>query len=258
MDRSHRPRRHPREHTCQEIAQVLKVQRHNKRLGLVCLWVHLKMNFGYSRTQTALYKLLRREGVLAAPKKQIKRKPKPYEPIRMPGERFQVDVKYVPKSCLVGALCGKKLYQYTAIDECTRWRYVEVFEELSTYNSAQFVKNLQSRFPFGISCIQTDNGAEFTSRYTGSRHPSAFEAYLAEEGIRHKLIAPATPRHNGKVERSHRTDQERFYNDNTFFSLNYIKQQIGQYLRVSNRRPLMAHNWRSAADVLHSFQQQGV
>jgi transposase InsO family protein len=258
MDRSRRPHYHPSEHTRDEIGLVLKVKRHNKRFGLVCLWVHLKQEFGYSRSIASLYRLLRRHGVMPPPKRRQRRKSKPYEPILVPGERFQVDVKYVPKSCLVGALSGKRLYQYTAIDECTRWRYTEIFDELSTYSSVEFVKHLMQRFPMKILCIQTDNGAEFTSRYTGSRHPSAFEAYLEEEGIRHKLIAPATPRHNGKVERSHRTDQERFYNDNKFFSLRYIKEQIGQYLRASNHRPLMAHNWRSAIDVLRCFQQNEV
>ncbi|MCL5103037.1 MAG: DDE-type integrase/transposase/recombinase [Armatimonadetes bacterium] len=254
MDRSHRPQRHPSQQTQKEIDLVLKVQRHNKRLGLVCLWVHLTMNFGYERTLTALYKLLRREGVLAAPKKHRRRKSKPYEPILVPGERFQVDVKYVPKQCLVGNLSGRKFYQYTAIDECTRWRYVAVFDELSTHNSVEFLYQLLERFPFMIGCIQTDNGAEFTSRYTGSNHPSPFEAELATFGIRHKLIAPATPRHNGKVERSRRSDQERFYDGNKFFSIKYLKEQMNRYLRASNRRPLMAHGWKSAQQMLENYQ----
>lgn len=254
MDRSHRPRSHPTQHTCQEVAQVLKVQRHNKRLGLVCLWVHLKMKFGYKRTQTALYKLLMREGVLAAPKKRKRRKSKPYEPILVPGERIQMDVKHVPKTCLVGSLSTKKVYQYTAIDECTRWRYIAVFDEISTYSSVEFLHQLLKRFPFEIDCIQTDNGPEFTSRYQGSKHPSAFESELAQLGIRHKLIAPATPRHNGKVERSHRSDQERFYNDRKFFSIKYLKEQMSRYLTESNRRPLMAHGWKSAQQMLENYQ----
>ena len=254
MDRSHRPRRHPTQQTGKEVEQVLQVQRHNKRLGLVCLWVHLRLNHGYRRTLTALYKLLRRECILPGPRKRARRKPKPYEPILVPGERIQMDVKYVPKDCLVAGLVGKKLYQYTAIDECTRWRHIAVFDELSTYNSVEFAYQLLERFPFEIGCIQTDNGAEFTSRYSGSQHPSAFESELAALGICHKLIAPATPRHNGKVERSHRTDQERFYNDRRFFSPRYLKEQMSRYLRESNRRPLMAHGWRSAQEMLEHYQ----
>jgi transposase InsO family protein len=212
------------------------------------------MNFGYSRTLSALYKLLRREGVLDAPKKPKRRKNKPYEPILMPGERFQMDVKHVPKDCMTGSLCGKKLYQYTAIDECTRWRHIAVFDELSTHNSVEFLYQVMERFPFEISCIQTDNGSEFTSRYQGSTHPSAFEAELAAFGIRHKLIAPATPRHNGKVERSHRSDQERFYNDRKFYNQKYLKEQMSRYLRISNRQPLSAHGWRTAQEMLEAYQ----
>jgi transposase InsO family protein len=254
MDRSHRPKRHPSQQTQQEIELVLRVQRHNKRLGLVCLWVHLQKNFGYSRSIPALYKLLRREGVLAGPKKRKRRKSMPYEPILMPGERFQIDVKHVPRNCLMGTLAGKRLYQYTAIDECTRWRHIAVFDELSTHNSVEFLYQVMERFPFEISCIQTDNGAEFTSRYQGSMHPSPFEAELSAFGIRHKLIAPATPRHNGKVERSHRSDQERFYDDRKFFSIKYIKEQMNRYLRASNRQPLSCHGWRSAQQMLENYQ----
>jgi len=255
MDRSRRPHHHPNEHSPEEIKRVIKVAHHNKRLGLVCLWMHLRMNYGYRRTVTALYRLLRREGVIPPPTKKRRRKPKPYEPILVPGERVQIDVKYVPRSCLVGRMRRRQFYQYTAIDECTRWRYVVIYDELSTYNSVRFVKDLMKRFPFEIACIQTDNGAEFTSRLQGARNPSAFESYLASEGIRHKLIAVATPRHNGKVERSHRTDQERFYAGNLFFSPKNLADQFHRYLKESNRRPLMAHGWRSANHMLQSYQE---
>ena len=254
MDRSRRPHYHPKQHTKEEIRKILSVWRHNKNLGLVCIWVRLRQNFGYKRSVASLYRLLRREGVIPPPTKKRRHRPKPYEPILVPGERFQVDVKYVPKRCLVGGLSKKSCFQYTAIDECTRWRYAAIYDELSAWNSTHFVKELRKRFPFEIQCIQTDNGVEFTSRLQGAKKLSAFESYLAEEGIRHKLIAVATPRHNGKVERSHRSDQERFYNDRVFFSFKYLTDQFNRYLRQSNRQPLLAHNWRSAAQMLRLYQ----
>jgi len=253
-DGSHRPRRHPSQQTASERDLVLRVQRQNRRLGLVCLWIHLRLKHGYSRTLTALYKLLRREGILPGPKRRPRRKVKQYEPILVPGERIQIDVKHVPRDCLVGALSKRRLYQYTAIDECTRWRHIAVFEEQSTHSSVEFLYEVLDRFPFQIQCIQTDNGAEFTSRYCNPDHPSAFEAELAAFAIRHKLIAPATPRHNGKVERSHRTDQERFYNDRLFFSLRYLTEQMKRYLYTSNRQPLSCHGWRSAQQMLEEHQ----
>ena len=71
---------------------------------------------------------------------------KPYEQMLYPGQRFQIDVKFVPSVCLVGDAEGKKFYQYTAIDEYSRWRYVEAFEEHSTYSSSVFVEHLILHF----------------------------------------------------------------------------------------------------------------
>lgn len=254
IDRSKRPRSHPKAHTQEEIDTVVRYFTHNKRLGLVCLWVRLKQNAGYTRSLPALYRLLRKKGLLLPPAKRRKRKNKPYQPILVPGERFQMDVKHVPRECLVGALAGRRLFQYTAIDECTRWRHVAVFTEQSTYNSVLFTKELLKAFPFEVQCIQTDNGSEFTSRLQGATHTSAFEDFLEVQGIRHKRIAVATPRHNGKVERSHRSDQERFYNGSRFFSLQYITKEIKRYLTTSNNLPLAAHQWKSANQTLNNYR----
>ena len=77
-----------------------------------------------------------------------------------PGQRVQVDVKHVPSSCIVSEN-GERYYQYTAIDEYSRFRFVAAFKEQSTYSSVQFLDMLVKAFPFKIECIQTDNGSEF-------------------------------------------------------------------------------------------------
>ena len=138
-----------------------------------------------------------------------------------PGQRVQIDVKHVPASCLVGDAKGKRFYQYTAIDEFSRFRYLEAFEECSTYTSTVFLEHMLKAFPFSVECIQTDNGFEFTKRFSSSaldQSLTMFEKRLARYGIRHKKIRPFTPRHNGKVERSHRKDNEYFYANHTFYS----------------------------------------
>ena len=118
--------------------------------------------------------------------------------MQYPGQRIQIDVKFVPSACLVGDAAGQKFYQYTAIDEYSRFRYLEAFEEHSTYSSSEFVKHLIKMFPYAIECIQTDNGLEFTNRLcSGKPKQTLFEKTLAELGIQHKLIKPYTPRHNG-------------------------------------------------------------
>ena len=86
-----------------------------------------------------------------------------------PGQRVQIDVKFVPSSCLVNEAKGKRFYQYTAIDEYSRWRYVEAFEEHSTYSSTVFLRHFLERFPMLVKCVQTDNGTEFTKRFSTSR-----------------------------------------------------------------------------------------
>ena len=180
-----------------------------------------------------------------------------------PGERVQIDVKFVPVACLVGAAAGKKFYQYTAIDEFSRYRYLEAFEENSTYSSTQFLIHMLDHFKrLGISvkCVQTDNGFEFKKRF-GTSAPdnlSLFERALKERKITHKLIRPFTPRHNGKVERSHRKDNEYFYATHTFYSFNDFKKQLAVHLRKYNNCPMRPLNWISPKAALDNFLKHGV
>ena len=98
-----------------------------------------------------------------------------------------------------------------------------------------------------MECIQTDNGFEFTNRFSPSKKhlPTLFEATAAQLGIRHKLIRPYTPRHNGKVERSHREDQKRFYSCHSFFSLEDFDKQLQIHIRRSNNIPMRPLRWLS-------------
>ena len=188
--------------------------------------------------------------------------PKPYEQMLYPGQRVQVDVKYVPASCMKNPLLnGEKFYQYTAIDEYSRWRYVEAFDEHNTYTSAVFLDRLIKAFPAKIECVQTDNGPEFTKRFFASSESNLtlFQKRLAEYGIRHKQIRPYTPRHNGKVERSHRKDNERFYATHSFYSLKDFSKQLQHYNRTEyNRFPKRPLGWKSPQTVLYDFLRNSV
>lgn len=224
-DRSHRPHSHPNQHTPEELKLISDMRRRNPNAGLVVFWVKL-MQRGYTRSVTGLYRVLQRTGKMALKPQNPKYVPKPYEKMLYPGQRVQIDVKFVPACCLAGAASGQKFYQYTAIDEYSRFRYLEAFEEHSTYSSAQFLEHLIRAFPFRIECVQTDNGSEFTKRLlpTGKATPTLFETRLKQCGIQHKLIRPYTPRHNGKVERSHRKDNEYFYATHKFYSFDDFKK----------------------------------
>ena len=260
-DRSRRPHHHPNQHTPEEIKLIMDMRRRNPNAGLVVFWVKL-MQRGYTRSIPGLYRFLRKQGMMAVKPANPKYVAKPYEQMHYPGQRIQIDVKFVPSACLVNEAKGKKFYQYTAIDEYSRWRFVEAFEEHSTYSSAQFLTHLIQAFPMPIDCVQTANGLEFTKRfaaYGGSDKLTLFQRKLQENGIKHKLIRPFTPRHNGKVERSHRKDNERFYATHTFYSFDDFSKQLQIYNRRDyNHFPMRPLGWKSPHTVLKEFIEWGV
>jgi transposase InsO family protein len=257
-DRSHRPHSHPNQHTPDELKLISDMRRRNPNAGLVVFWVKLTQR-GYTRSITGLYRVLRRTGEMAVKPPNPKYIPKPYEQMQYPGQKVQIDVKFVPAACIVGDAKGKKFYQYTAIDEYSRYRYLEAFEEHSTYSSALFLEHLIKAFPFAIECVQTDNGAEFTKRLLPAerRMPTLFEARLKQYGIEHHLIRPYTPRHNGKVERSHRKDNEYFYATHSFYSFDDFKKQLAVHSRKYNNFPMRPLNWKSPADYIKAYLRYG-
>ena len=219
---------------------------------------------GYARSLSSLYRVMQREGYFAErSKKKPKYIPKPYTQMTYPGERIQVDVKYVPQACTQAMGKGTRLYQFTAIDEYSRKRYLEGFSDNSSYSASIFARNAARYFGFKIECIQTDNGQEFTQEFTktfSSRYakgeelqPTLFQTVLRQMGIRHKQIRPYTPRHNGKVERSHRKDGEWFYAGRKFYSLEDYNKQLKRYMNEYNNFPMRPLNWLSPNEYLASF-----
>ena len=257
-DRSRRPHHHPNQHTPDEIKLITDMRRRNPDAGLVVFWVKL-IQRGYSRSIPGLYRFLRKQGIMAVKPPNPKYVAKPYEQMQYPGQRIQIDVKFVPSVCLVNEAKGQRFYQYTAIDEYSRWRFVEAFEEHSSYSSCLFLEHLIKAFPCPIECVQTDNGQEFTKRfssYGGSDKPTIFQVRLMEHNIHHKLIRPFTPRHNGKVERSHRKDNERFYATHTFYSFDDFAKQLKLYNRREyNNFPMKPLGWKSPNEVLRNYLQ---
>lgn len=255
-DRSRRPLHHPNQHTPQEISLISHMRRRNPNAGLVIFWVKL-MQRGYSRSISGLYRFLRKQKMMAVKPANPKYVPKPYEQMLFPGQRIQIDVKFVPSICLVNQAQGQSFFQYTAIDEYSRWRFVEAFEEHNTYSSAIFLDHLVKVFPLPIQCVQTDNGSEFTKRFTGTKREenlTLFEERLRQYGSKHKKIRPFTPRHNGKVERSHRKDNERFYATHTFYSFEDFAAQLKVYNRRDyNNFPMRPLGWKTPNEVLRDY-----
>ena len=195
-----------RKQTEKELAQV---KRYAKRYaGDLLLGYEKARANGYSRSYGCFKRTASK--FVQPEKKRRKRKNKPYQRAEYPGQKLQIDVKFVPAYCVAD---GRKYYQFTAKDECTRWTYREMYDEHSNVSAKDFLEKLVRNAPFAIRMIQTDNRAEFTNALlvTKSKHKTLFEEALIDMGIEYHRIRIATPRHNGKVERQHRTDELRFY-----------------------------------------------
>ncbi len=180
-DKSHRPHHHPNQYTPEELKLISDMRKRNSHAGLVVFWVKLRQR-GYSRSITGLYRVLRRQGQMAVKPPNPKYIPKPYEKMLYPGQRVQVDVKVVPTACIVGEAQGEKFYQYTAIDEYSRY---------------------------------------------------------------------------GKVERSHRKDNEYFYVTHRFYSFDDFAKQLKVHNYNYNKFPMCPLNWKAPADYIKAFLEDG-
>jgi transposase InsO family protein len=195
-------------------------------------------------------KLVRRYRVKRVKYKYIKAE-------RKPGELIEIDVKYVP-----GRVKGRRYYQYTAIDIASRWRYLRIFEEQSNHHSIIFLEDVIDRFGHKIQSVKTDNGFVFTNRYTGSykredlspRSLHAFDVCCAKHGIIHYLIDPGKPAQNGRVERSHREDQEKFYDKNIFKNINDLQKKIKLWNDEYNNLEHCGLDGKTPLEFLYNYE----
>jgi len=146
--------------------------------------------------------------------RQRKQYPPKKKTLLIPGELVEIDIKFVPKR-----ISGKRYFQFTAIDVASKWRHLQIFDDYGNYASIKFLERLIQVAPFDIKAIKTDNGSNFTNRYTGykkSSDPSEprlhpFDIECKRLNIEHYLIDPGKPQQNGTVEKSHGSDQRSFY-----------------------------------------------
>lgn len=245
LDKSHRPHsRHPNAHTDEELKWIQDYHRRNPKISVCELYGKLRTIKGYSRHPGSLYRVYRRLGYSSqTPSTKKLSKPKPYDTPTELGVKWQMDVKYVPNICYSGSV-PQKFYQYTIIDEASRERFIYPYMEQSSYSTVDFVKRAIAYFRYKPAIIQTDNGGEFThTKKTDREHP--LDILCREINVHHQKIRPRTPRHNGKVERSHRNDQERFYNHLSFYNYEDLKLQMKRYLNRANNIPMQVLGWKS-------------
>jgi transposase InsO family protein len=199
-DRPRTPHRSPQS-TPREVVSKILYLRQNYHFGPGKIADYLKRFHSVSVARSSVHRILGKHGMSRLPANQ-KHRPhtkrwQRYEKPQ-PGHRLQMDVKFLER--IPGT--RKRLYQFTAIDDCTRIRVLKVYDACNQSTAIRFTEEVLRRLPFRVHVIQTDNGAEFQSR---------FHWHVEALDIRHVYIRPRTPHLNGKVERSHRVDDQEFY-----------------------------------------------
>lgn len=259
-DLSHKPKSdHPKK-TPKKTAYKIKCLRDQagrNAWSSVDIWVKLNSLEGFQASYSTVLRILKRlDGYEPYRTNPKKRHDKVYHTPELPGEKWQVDVKYVPSECKAPGLEGR-FYQYTYLDEATRKRYLHFSNEHSMYETVSGLREAIAFFGYKPKEIQTDNGFEFSDRAAakgkgsaaGRDGPNILERFCAENGIAHKFIRPRTPEHNGKVERSHRIDQEKFYRFLRFYSLADLAAQGARWNRRYNETPRISLDLRSPNQV---------
>lgn len=253
MDKSHRPLSpHPRAHSQLELKWIRDYYRRNPHISVCELYGKLLTQKGYSRHPGSLYRVCRIMGCFKAAPTKKPYKPQHYDTPACLGVKWQMDVKYVPSSCYAGSV-PQKFYQYTVIEEASRQRFLYPYMEQSGYSTVDFLKKAIAYFGYQPKILQTDNGSEFTNIIKTDRKHT-LDITCEKLGITHQRIRPRTPRHNGKVERSHRNDQARFYNHMSFYDYDDLKVQMARYLKRSNRIPMQVLGWKTPLQKRHELE----
>jgi transposase InsO family protein len=250
--KSTRPRTQPNETPIRIKERIIELRKETR----LCAE---KMNYklkkeGIKVGDRLIGKLIKNEGLA---RKYRTRKLK-YKYIKIPlapGDLVEIDIKYVPD--LIGE---KRYYQFTAIDCASRWRYLKIYENMGNEEAIDFLREVICLADFRIRAVKTDNGSCFTNRYTGylksadpmnpKLHPLDIECQRLN--IIHYLIDPGKPNQNGKVERSHRTDQEMFYNRRKFKTVLGLERAIRKWNEEYNNLEHIGLNGLTPNEALNS------
>lgn len=229
VPKSTRPKTHPNETSIRLKEQIIELRKMKKVCALKLKWKLQKQ--GVNIHERTIGKILKAENLIRTYKVR-KLKYKYVKVPLQPGELVEIDVKYVPER-----IGNKRFFQYTAIDCASRWRLLLPYDEQSSFHSVAFLTEVMRVFKHRIRAIKTDNGAIFTNRYNGTyqradnmpKELHALDVFCQENQIIHYLIDPGKPAQNGKVEKSHSSDQTKLYDDNDFSSLPDLRRKMKRW-----------------------------
>jgi transposase len=234
--------------------RIIELRKDTKKCALKLHW-HMEKE-GCVVPPRTIGEILKREGLVR--KYRVKKiKYKYIRAERQPGELVEIDVKYVP-----GMVAGHQYFQYTAVDRASRWRHLEIYDEQVNHHSVLFLEEVIRRAPFTILSIKTDNHATFTNYYTGTNKRSdllvkslhALDVFCRERGIKHYLIDPGKPAQNGTVERSHREDQEKLYDQSSFHSEEDLRYNVRLWNMYYNDLEHCGLNGKTPNEFLSNYQ----
>ena len=250
--RSRKPHHHPNAHTNNELALIKKMLRRNGKYGFAEVYVRCQRK-GYSRSFGSMCRQIRKKGYRkpVSKRKSYTR----YEGLdgAYPGDKVQIDIKYVPEEDIRFPTYGERYYQITAIDEYSRKRALKIVNEKSTHETKKFLKELEGRMGFPIKMIQVDNGKEFVNDEDKTYKISAFEKAAIELDMILRRTRPYSPWQNGKVERSHREDQKILYGNTIFTSKKMLIEKVSKHERRYNKTAKQVLGFKSPNQVVSEY-----
>lgn len=250
--RSRRPLSSPNAHTEPELRLIRQMLKRNGKYGLAEVYVRCRSK-GYIRCFESMCRQIRKYNYKST--KIYRKSYTRYEGMdgKFPGDKVQIDIKYVPLECIRFPTYHNKYYQITAIDEYSRKRHLKIVREKSSYETATFLKELEKKFGFSIHTIQVDNGKEFIHDENMTDSISMFEAVAIDLGMQLKHTRPYSPWQNGKVERSHREDGKILYNGTIFRSEKELIEKVAKHERRYNKTAKRVLNFLSPDAMVKEY-----
>lgn len=254
VPKSTRPKTHPNETPIRIKERIIELRKAKKVCALKLKWKLAKQ--GVQIHERTIGKILKTENLIRKYKVR-KLKYKYLKVPLLPGELIEIDVKYVPER-----IGNKRYFQYTAIDCASRWRLILPYEEQSSFYSIEFLKEVMKAFKHRIRAVKTDNGAIFTNRYNGTYKRAdntpkgihALDLFCQENQIIHYLIDPGKPAQNGKVEKSHSSDQSKLYDENDFSSFQDLRRKMRKWNTEYNNLEHCGLNGLTPNEFLRNYE----
>lgn len=231
-DQSKKPHSSPNKKINTQLTKWVLDLRENRNLGARRTQAELLRLHNYSLSLATIHKIFITSQ--AGPIKKLRRKKKFKRYSRpIPGDRIQMD------TCKI----APGIYQYTAVDDCSRWRVLEIYRRRTANNTLDFLDLVMEQFPFAIQRIQTDRGLEFFAEKVQKK--------LMSLSIKFRPNKPGSPHLNGKVERSQKTDLEEFYAIADLTDFEALREELGAWQFFYNwQRPHGAINGKTPSQIV--------